>query len=138
MHPLRVRSPGQRVRVEGEHQSRHDAGEHVAGPGFDEQGSHERRQRESRQEDDVEDEHGGSAHPRQRRAYQGGDNQWLGKGQGIVRGIEDVGLEELCRMAGELVLDPGHDPLVQLSVAVVVAGVTAGSKDEGPRMQHCE
>lgn len=77
MHPLRVRSPGQRVCVEREHQSRHDAGEHVAGPGFDEQGSRERRQRESRQEDDVEDEHGGSAHPRQRRTYQGGDNQWL-------------------------------------------------------------
>ena len=136
MHPLRVRGPRQRRRVEREHRSGHHAGEHVASPGLDEQSRRERRQRESGQEDDVVDEHGRCPHPCHRCTHEGGHDQWFGEREGIVRRIEDVGFEEVCRIAGKLVRNPGENPLVQLSVAVVVAGMSARSEDEGPRMQY--
>ena len=48
--------------------------------------------------------------------------------------IEDVAFEQLRRMAGKLVRDPGQDPLVQLGVGVVVARQCARSRDEWPRV----
>ena len=54
-----------------------------------------------------------------------GHDQRLGEGQRVVRRIEDVGLEQVQRIARQLVRDPRQDPLVQLGVGVVVARITA-------------
>ena len=56
----------------------------------------------------------------------------------VFRRIEDVALEQLQRMARELMCDPGEDPLVQLRIAVIVARQSAWLGDERPGVDHCE
>ncbi len=53
-------------------------------------------------------------------------------------GIEDVGVEEPQRRARQLVRDPGHGPLVELGVGVVVARQRPRSGDERPGVEDGE
>ena len=50
-----------------------------------------------------------------------GHDERLGERQRVLRRIEDVGLEQVQRIAGQLMRDPREDPFVQLGVGVVVA-----------------
>jgi hypothetical protein len=81
----------------------------------------ERRQREAREHHQVEHEHRRATQPRDRRTEQRRHDQRLGKGERVLRGIEDIGLEKMKRRAGKGVRNPRQDPLVQLRIAVVVS-----------------
>ena len=129
---LDVRQSRQRVRVEGEHRSGEHPGGPVAGPLERQRVAGPRRQREAQEQDDVEDEDRRHAQPLQRGAHQRRDDQRFGEGERIMFGIEDVAFEEMRRRAGELVGDPGQDPLVQLGIGVVVARQRAGGGGERP------
>ena len=52
-----------------------------------------------------------------------------------MRGIKDVALEEVHRIARELMGDPREDPLVQLGIAVVVAGQIRWVDGERPGVE---
>ena len=55
-----------------------------------------------------------------------------------MRGIEDVGLEQMRRIPRKLMRNPRKDPFVQLRVGVVVAGVPGGVQRERPGVHQSE
>ena len=126
MNALHVREAGQRVGVEGEQRSGEQPGEEAAGPGLDQEEGRKGGQRESGDDHQVVNEHGRRAGPRQRGADQRRDDQRFREGERIVRGVEDIGFEQMGGIPRELVRDPRQDPLVELRVGVVIARVGAG------------
>ena len=121
MQRLQMGQTGQGVRVE----RRRDAGDAACGPAAGPPRRHEARrppgQGEARQQHQVVDEQRRCAQPQQRRAEDALDQHGLREGQRIALGKEDVRVEEVQRIADDLVRDPRDGPLVEHRVAVVVA-----------------
>ena len=138
MDALNMREPRQRVCVEGEQRSRQQPRRIVTRPLPDEQIAGERGQREAEKQDDVEREDRRAAHPPHGHAENRRNDQGLREGQRVLRGIEDVGVEQPCGRVRQLVRNPGKNPFVQQRVAVVVAAQRSGFRDERPRVDDCE
>ena len=65
-------------------------------------------------------------------------HQVLREREGVVLGIEDRRLEQVQRIAGELMLHPGHDPGVEGGVVVVEARKMRRIRGERPGVQERE
>ncbi|HUR81738.1 MAG TPA: hypothetical protein VM733_13295, partial [Thermoanaerobaculia bacterium] len=106
MKRLHVREPGERVRVEREggpgEQTRHPIArprEHESIPG-------ECGERQPCKDQDVEHEDRRPSNPRERRAEQRRHDERLGECEGVVRGMEDVPLKQVGRIALQLMRHP--------------------------------
>ena len=121
VHRLQVREPGQREGVEREQAPGEDAGRPVARPVRHHQVRRPAGQREPDEQQDVVDGGRGQAERVERHGHHALGEQVLREGQRVRLGVEDVGVEQMCRIARQLVDDPRHGPLVEQRVAVVVA-----------------
>ena len=101
-------------------------------PFIDERKHRPGRQREAEEQDDVVGEHRRRTQPVQRCAHDSGHDQRFRKRQRVARGVEDVRVEEVGRRSRKLMRDPGQNPLVELSVAVVVAAPRSRSRGQRP------
>ncbi len=138
MDALNVRQSGQGVRVECEERSRQQPRRVVAGPFTNEDVAGESRKRKAEQKNHVEHEDWRSTRPSHRHAEDRRHDQRLGEGERVLRGIENVGIEQPRRSVRQLVRDPGEDPFVQQRIAVVVPAQRRRIGDERPGVNDRE
>ena len=120
---LQVGEPHEQVRVERKRARGDEGGAPVRGPFECDDVRGKCTEREPGNDEQIVDENRRAAEPPDRRTEQRRDDQRLREGEGVMRGIEDVGFKEMERVARQLVLDPREDPLVEHDVAVVVSRV---------------
>ena len=119
------------------HQRPADQPSHAAaGPSMDHETHHPAGRCEARHEQEVVGEHRGDAGPDQGRHDDAGNEQVVRVGERQPIGIEDVRVEEVQRVAHDLVRQPRERPLVQDGVKVVVAGQGARRARQRPGVQH--
>ncbi len=131
---LQMGKPGQRVRVEGGN----DPGRRAAGPAAGPARRHEARrpagQREAGEQHQVVDQQRRRAQPDERRAEHALDQHRLRVRQRVAFGKEDVRVEQVERVANDLMRHPREGPLVQHRVAVVVARERRWARGQRPGM----
>ena len=132
MQRLQMGKPGQRVRVEGGN----DPGRGAAGPAAGPARRHEARrpagQREAGEQHQVVDKQRRRAQPDERRAEHALDEHRLRVRQRVAFGKENVRVEQVERVADDLMRHPGEGPLVQHRVAVVVARKARWARGKRP------
>ena len=103
---LDVGNPRERVGVECEERSGSQRARTIRRPGIDQGVSGQAGQREAEEQGQVEREDGRSAQPEDGRRQDRRHDQRLRKRERVLRGIEDVGVEQPQRIAGQLVHRP--------------------------------
>jgi hypothetical protein len=106
-------------RHERKRRPRHDGRRPVARQSPHEKKARERRQREARQHDQVVGDDGLHAAPQERRGGRGRDQRRVRVRERVPLGVEDVGVEEMPRVAERLVRRPGDLPRGEQRVAQV-------------------
>ena len=131
-----MRQAGERVRIEGERRSCQHTGGDIAGPSIHESEPGKGGQREPGDHHQVHHEDRRTTGPCDRRAEQCRDDERFGKSEGVAGRKKDVGVEQSTRRARQLVRHPGHDPLVQLGVIVVVPREPPRRSGQRPRVNY--
>ena len=104
---------------EGEDQPGEERSDRVPGDLPRERPRAHRGKEHAEEEKVVVDEERRGARREERKAEDGGAEQVLGEGESVTGGVKDVGLEEMERVAEDLVEVPVKDPRVQLGVPEV-------------------
>ena len=134
MERLHVSQAYEQVRVERKGRRGHEGGNRVSGPLLDHGEGSQRGQGESGDDEQIVNEHRRAAEPADGCGHQCRHDQGLGVGERVMRRIEDVSLKQVQRIARQLVLHPGEDPLVQHHVAVVMSGQDVRRGGQRPRV----
>ncbi len=135
---LQMGKPGQRVRVEGGNHPGRGAAGPAAGPARRHEARRPAGQREAGEQHQVVDQQRRRAQPDERRAEHALDQHRLRVRQRVAFGKEDVRVEQVERVADDLMRHPGEGPLVQHRVAVVVARKRRWARGQRPGMHDCQ
>ena len=115
---LHMRDARDERSAEREQRTRQQAGPVVAGPGSDEPIRCERRERQSREDQQVVRKQRRTAEPVNRRGQQAGHDERFGVGERVGVRMKHVRVEQMHGIARNLVCNPGQSPRVEPLVVI--------------------